>query len=789
MRASSSLPRPVRLRGAVHSRVLGVLLAGLLLPCSPSRGEGPGPAAPGPAPAAAPAPMPPAVREARALLRRHETGAALTRLRREGGVEAAHPERSWVLAQVAPLHEGLGPTRAEVSALPASGFRLALLALVSESPGALVPRLASEAARRGDPWVLLALAQTCLRLGREDQALGAARRADRAAEERGVPFVRVEAAQVAARALGELGRLDEAAREAARAAALSPEDSRPRALEAEVLRRSGRVDEARRALLGALQLDPGSAAYARRLADLLREEPSLEPEVGLLAGLEALAPAAANGELQALRGLVAERAGRREAAAARYEAALAAGANPVPVERSLRVLQAWLGHYRACAEGVRRALPPELLAAPENLLAPAWSELAAAAQAAPDRAAPEPARERLAAALRRVGAVEEALAVAEALEAPAGRALADSLRRQRAFELGLRALTEEGYRDAAHHRAPPGLGAYLARVAQLARQHLPADEAARLADPGAGLRRVAVLGAWLDHRTDSAAPLVAYFRRHGRYLVLGQRNEQPVEAVLLGLGYLARRQPLVTRGQAHVHDMAVGYDRASRAWMDAQGGLLSGACLADGLWLDADAALDTEHDARAALRLDPSLAASAQRLPLPPADGYEGPFAMGDAAGLHLRLLARYAAARPDDRWGSFRTLRAHESGHVIDIRRHLPVLRGLPATLRLLASVGFAPERMEAVLERRAQLAAVIDAPDPALALAEMVQMLPVVDEQPEVHAAGYADGLARLVRVVWSRPDLYPQIDRERRVLPQLDRLSDEQLRRAARAAVAMP
>lgn len=241
-----------------------------------------------------------------------------------------------------------------------------------------------------------------------------------------------------------------------------------------------------------------------------------------------------------------------------------------------------------------------------------------------------------------------------------------------------------------------------------------------------------------------------------------------------------------TRGQSFAHDLAVGYDRALRAWMDAQGGLLSGACLPDGLWLDADAALDTEHDARSALARDPSLAASAARLPAPAADTFEGPFALSNPSGLYLRLVARYVAARPDDRWGSFRTLRAHESGHVIDIRRHLPLVRGLPATLRLLGAAGFAPERMEAVLERRAQLAAMIDAPDPALALAEMVEMLPVFDEHPEVHAAGYASALASLVREVWSRPDLYPGIDRSRRVLPQLHLLSDAALRAAARAAV---
>ena len=98
----------------------------------------------------------------------------------------------------------------------------------------------------------------------------------------------------------------------------------------------------------------------------------------------------------------------------------------------------------------------------------------------------------------------------------------------------------------------------------------------------------------------------------------------------------------------------------------------------------------------------------------------------------------------------------------------------------------GFSFSRVQMDLERRAQLAACIDAPDPDLALAEMLVSLPITERDPEVHDGGYRDGLWAMVLHVQGRPDLYPQIDRSKRVLTQLDRLSNAQIRQAARAAI---
>ena len=144
-----------------------------------------------------------------------------------------------------------------------------------------------------------------------------------------------------------------------------------------------------------------------------------------------------------------------------------------------------------------------------------------------------------------------------------------------------------------------------------------------------------------------------------------------------------------------------------------------------------------------------------------------------------FRLVRRYLARAGADPWGSFDVLRAHESGHVLDLARHLPIVPRLPATTALLASEGFSFGRVEARLEGRAQLAAVRDARDPDLALVDLVRPLPLFERSPEAHDRGYRDVVAKMVRVLEAQPRRWPQVDRSRKILPQLDRLSPEEIR----------
>ena len=86
-----------------------------------------------------------------------------------------------------------------------------------------------------------------------------------------------------------------------------------------------------------------------------------------------------------------------------------------------------------------------------------------------------------------------------------------------------------------------------------------------------------------------------------------------------------------------------------------------------------------------------------------------------------------------------------------------------------------------------RAQLAAVSDAPDPDLALIDLIRPLPLFDRAPEVHDRGYRDAAAAIVRWVHRHAARFPAIDPTRKVLPQLDRLTPEEIRTAARGVLA--
>lgn len=725
----------------------------------------------------------PVVLEARAHLRAHEARAALERLRAAGAPRLQAPDEAWLWAQVAPAFEGRAAVLASIARLPASPLRTALEALLDASAAATRDRLRIALRRQHSPWLRLALVHALARLGEHGEVLGEARSLARAR----VPFVALEATLLAARAHVHLGQLEAARAAAAGARALAPQDARGPALEAEALRRLGRGAQARGALRTALALAPRSELLARRLADLVREPLAVLPQGEWQATLRGLD--ARNPEALALRALHAQASGTPAQALEALDLALAAGARPVPLEAQRRRLLAALGRWRELVEALEAAVPADYRQRPDNLLAARWQALRHALGAASAPGAPPPAIVALAQALVGLGALHEAQAVLRHAPSPGAQALDRRIEGQLALEQALRSEVEAGYR--AGHTQPAGgaavpLAGVLERVAQAAAAHLVPEEAARLAQPREGLREVGLVGAWLDHRVHSSAPLVQHFRAYGRYLVVGQRDGEPVEAIVFALATLVPQAPVEVRGVRMAHDLALGYDRVLRSFVDAQGGGLAGACLPDGLWLDADAALEAQHEALAPLRRDTGLVAAAEALPLPAADGPQGRLALHDPAGVRLRLLAAHARGAPGERWASLATLHAHEEGHVLDLRRHLPLWQGLPATLGLLAREGFAFARFEAALERRAQLVALAASPHPYLVLAEMVERLPAEERDIDPHSRGYVDGLARLVAHVAARADLYPQVDRARLVLPQLDRLSPQQLQAAARAVL---
>ncbi len=720
-------------------------------------------------------------------LRRGRPDEAERLLEAAGGLDVRVPERAWLWIDLGIARARTEAVRRAVDALPDGPFTTVLRAHARVDPADRLARVRAVRSGPAAPWADLERALALAAAGgRHDAVRGAAERAAAT----GPRYVRREAWLVACRDAIEADAATRALAAADRAAAEDPSDPRPPTYAARAASRLGRRDDAAIAALEALRLQPTSARAARRLADLVRDGVSPPVEARCRADAGVIAARSVSGEALALAGLFEERAGAPAGAVDRYRRALAAGCDPVPIDRHQRRLLFAQGARVEALALLRRAVPPEAFTNPASLRHDAWRRLADVAARATDGPTSDVALVALAEALVGVGAVDEAAAVLKPATTPTATALRDRVRRQVTFEAAVRAAVEDGYRAPAAGETPASVETLLASISDAARRHLAPDEAGAFDRPTAGLRRVPLLGAWLDHAADPTSPVVAHFRRYGKYLMLGQREGKPAEVILLAMASLTRRQPLVTQGRTFTHDVMLGYDRTIRAYVDFQGGGLSGAALPDGVWLDADATRREDHALRGVMRaLDPTFSARLDAVAAAPPvpDDVEGVFAFDDPAGLWLRLARRYVAEVGDVPWGSLDVLRAHEFGHVIDLDRHLPIARGLPATVGLLVSEGFAFGRVEARLEGRAQLGAVIDAARPDLALMDLVAPLPLVETSPEAHDRGYRDVTVAIVRHLARHSARFPQLDPTRKLLPQLDRLSLEEIRAVARSVAA--
>ena len=719
-------------------------------------------------------PVPPVVQAARHAIRAHDRGEALRLLGAERGLDPREPERSWLLAA---LWLDLGArdgALARAERMPPCPLRRALRSLLTVQPReALHVLQPGGGALPSEPFTDLALALAFAGVEDPGRARIHATKAWRGTSD----FVRVEASLVLASLAMEEGNIEAAAQVLARTFAdAGGYDARLPRMEAQIERRAGNLARAADRLLASLRVAPRNEHVARDLADLWRE--GLDPPVqrSIAEALAAMdAAIATNPEAQIVVGMtLAEE--RPEAAVARYETALARRAVAVPAERELRLLYFRLGRH---ADGLRllaKALPPGVASRPGNLVGDRWRTLWAVG-----RQCPHPTTgttHALGAALLGVGALEDAQAVLRASGDPRSEPLGRRIASHLAFEKGLRRLIERGYQVAAAQDEPPGCASVLARLPQLAAQTLPPDEARAFRDPTIGVHTMPFVGTWLDHRARTSSPVVQHFRRYGRYLMFGQRTDAPVEVVVFSMASLEERRVIRTAGRNYRHDVAIGYDRGLRSHVDAQGGSLGGACLADSIWIDADSARYSEHALRRSLVRDPAILAFTRRSQPPRG----APFDLDDPGTVAIRLFARYVARRPNDEWGSYHTLCAHEFGHVVDLREYLPLEENLGKAIGLLAGAGFSANRVERELERRAQLAACVDARDADLALAEMCLALPVTSTEPEVHDGGYHDGLRDMVRHWHRHPGRYGRFDETRSLVGQLDRLREEDIRRLA-------
>ena len=171
----------------------------------------------------------------------------------------------------------------------------------------------------------------------------------------------------------------------------------------------------------------------------------------------------------------------------------------------------------------------------------------------------------------------------------------------------------------------------------------------------------------------------------------------------------------------------------------AAGARFTGAGLVHTVFLDAD---QVDWDARA----DRSMRGGPVLAPLPAPDG-SARRSLSEPLDCSERLtLAAVAEAGERYEADVLAALSIHEAQHIADAGRFLRA--GPFERLGDLLGAGLLPSSVRAELERRAQLAALRDAPDPRIPLADMLALVPVEGaRRSSEHARGYEDLLAAFV------------------------------------------
>ncbi|MSR47939.1 MAG: tetratricopeptide repeat protein [Planctomycetes bacterium] len=386
----------------------------------------------------------------------------------------------------------------------------------------------------------------------------------------------------------------------------------------------------------------------------------------------------------------------------------------------------------------------------------------------------------LARALVRLGAIEEASAVLRPLRGQ-GVDAADELRsrleQQRHLEAELKVLAIETYRAHQEGREAPAFDVFTGAIDLAAERTSGAPSLA-----SASRQSIWPLGELVD---PTGGGLPGWFAEGGRLLVVGQRRGLPPELFLA---------PVVASSEAGPQRARVSWIDGTLipGWLEHSGAQFAGAALDRFAWIDI-AAIEDQIDGL--LAFSRRLGADDARLradPVEPARGHRERCAIEEPAEVVAKLELRALAAwRERDPKQDPATLLAdaldavlrHESAHLADAHRFLPLSRKVWGELFTLGRLGFAPRKIEEWLEMRAQCSALATARNPWFVLADCAASLRGDAGGLTPHGDGYRDLLARFVAVIDAAPADFEGVDRGAVLLQQLDLLSEAQLRLAAR------
>lgn len=232
------------------------------------------------------------------------------------------------------------------------------------------------------------------------------------------------------------------------------------------------------------------------------------------------------------------------------------------------------------------------------------------------------------------------------------------------------------------------------------------------------------------------------------------------------------------------------------------GGLVSGAALHEGYWIDVESErrrLARWRDLEARFLAPGAEAELASLLALPGLELGGDPAVselarlersrlappLGAADRLRLTMLAeRRAAGAPTVSLDELlEVVAVHEEGHLLDRTRFLPLGANLWGVLGLGLRAGLSPGAIERELERRAQLVALCELEDPRFALVDLLDAAEIPRASAGAHARAYSqllgEFLVELDRQMDRDAEAFGALDRSRTLVHQLHRLSPAQVR----------
>lgn len=236
------------------------------------------------------------------------------------------------------------------------------------------------------------------------------------------------------------------------------------------------------------------------------------------------------------------------------------------------------------------------------------------------------------------------------------------------------------------------------------------------------------------------------------------------------------------------------------------GANLAGAALHEGYWVDINV-LRAEHrrwaDLAERFADRPEAVTAALEQAALPARGPAGSPERGDAASVAPLLgegnRVRLAVLRERGTNGGLGAVSLgelvqltaiHEEGHLCDRAQFYPLGEHIWSVIGFAVLAGLSPQAVQLRLEYRAQLVALASAPEPRLALVDLLDAAEIGGTITP-HAAAYTRLLEGLLTWLKSEleahPEAWPQLDIEGRLAHQLHRLGPEQVRAMAMALAA--